>query len=118
MKTNKTLRNIVLTGALALGVAGCDKVELPKNTTQEMYERSADHLEEEIRKIAIINKIPKAYFKFSLGLIFSFSIRLKIKCLQEKQFLKSAKPMPNNTIQILFSGYLSKSLQYTKFLLK
>jgi len=53
MTIKKTLSGIVLAGALALGGAGCGKTELPKNTTHEMYERSADQLEQEIRKIAV-----------------------------------------------------------------
>ena len=51
MTIKKTLSGIALAGAL--GVAGCGKTELPKNTTHEMYERSADHLEQDIRKIAV-----------------------------------------------------------------
>jgi hypothetical protein len=56
MTIKKTLGGIVLAGALALGVTGCDKPKLPKNTTHEMYERSAEHLEQEIRKIAIYQR--------------------------------------------------------------
>ncbi|MCF7871738.1 hypothetical protein K9L97_01775 [Candidatus Woesearchaeota archaeon] len=53
MTIKKTLSGIALVVALALGVVGCDKTEIPKNTTYEMYGRSADHLEQEIRKIAV-----------------------------------------------------------------